>query len=137
MNCFSTAEAARLVGVDCERLRTWWRSGFITPSAAPPQGRGRRVLYTRGDLALLRVVHALGCRGFSAQQLRRMVPQLRRVLHGATEDQLLVVGDDTAQVVSRDELIEALGATRRRVALLPLDIAVRGLGTERRPRSPT
>ena len=76
-NLFSTFDAARLLGVPYQTLRSWLDSGFIAASGAQAHGRGTRTLFTRKDLYLMRLFSYLTGRGFSREVAERLVLPFR------------------------------------------------------------
>lgn len=73
---FTTREAARIVGLPETRLRSWVRSGLISPQRGPR----RRFHFTFQDLVVLRASKGLVEEEIPALKVRRVLHALRRQL---------------------------------------------------------
>jgi tetratricopeptide (TPR) repeat protein len=73
---FSTREAARIIGLSETRLRSWVRSGLISPQRGPR----RRLHFTFQDLVVLRASKGLVEEEIPALKVRRILHALRRQL---------------------------------------------------------
>jgi tetratricopeptide (TPR) repeat protein len=75
---YSTAEAARLLGLAPRRVRSWVRAGFVEPR----RGRRREYRFTFQDLVVLRAAEALCHERIPARRVRaalaRLVDELPR-----------------------------------------------------------
>ena len=126
---FTTREAARIIGLPETRLRSWIRSGLISPR----RGGGRRLTFSFQDLVVLRASKGLIDEQVPTLKVRRMLHALRRQLPPEKEltglslyvdgDQL-VVWDGTArwqpdsgQFMLNFEPASLLGRTGRRPAM--------------------
>jgi len=91
---FTPKQVAKLVGISYRQIQYWDKTNFISPSY---HRRGKYRLYTFGDLILLRVAKALRDNGFSIQQLRKTIINLRELLpqttHPFSELTLLIEGE--------------------------------------------
>ena len=74
---FPIAEAARLSDLTATMVDYLCRQGIIVPSAAFKPGRGRRRLYTFGDVVMLRAVGRLLATGLSVERLKLGLTKLR------------------------------------------------------------
>jgi len=73
---FSTAEAARIFGLNESRLRYWAQTGFINPSGS----KGGRRRYTFRDLVSIRAAKDLLDQGVPLQRVRKALKGLREAL---------------------------------------------------------
>jgi tetratricopeptide (TPR) repeat protein len=73
---YDRAEAARIVGVDEARLRTWERGGIARPSG----GSNGTKRYTFQDLVMLRAARELVDRGIAVARIQKALDALRRSL---------------------------------------------------------
>jgi tetratricopeptide (TPR) repeat protein len=73
---YTTREAARIIGLSETRLRSWIRSGLITP----PRGVSGRFVFSFTDLVVLRTSKGLIDAQIPALKVRRMLHALRRQL---------------------------------------------------------
>jgi tetratricopeptide (TPR) repeat protein len=95
---FSTREAARIIGLPETRLRSWIRSGLITP----PRGARRRFAFSFTDLVLLRASKGLIEAEIPPARVRRVLHALRRQLPAGREITGLSVYADGDRVVVWD-----------------------------------
>jgi DNA-binding transcriptional MerR regulator len=73
-----TAERVRAITeLSLRQLQYWDERGFLKPSLTARQGRGRRRLYSFGDLVSLKVAGKLRKLGISLQQIRKVDAHLR------------------------------------------------------------
>ena len=75
---FQISEAARLSGLKRPMLDYLCRQGILEPSLPKRRGRGRRRLYTFGDVVMLRVLAKLLESGISVMRLKQALLALRR-----------------------------------------------------------
>ena len=79
MQVFSASRAARLAGYRTTYMLDYLkRAGIVLPSHRPNPGRGRRRLYTYGDLVVLKAVQHLLAQGISVRKLRQALTVARR-----------------------------------------------------------
>lgn len=95
---FTTREAARIIGLPETRLRSWIRSGLITP----PRGARRRFAFSFKDLVLLRASKGLIDAQIPPVKVRRVLHALRRQLPAGKELTGLSVYADGERVVVWD-----------------------------------
>ncbi len=74
---FTPKEIRELVKVSYRQIQYWDKSNFISPSY---RRRGKYRLYTFPDLIQLKVAEILRSNGFSIQQLRATIENLRKLL---------------------------------------------------------
>jgi DNA-binding transcriptional MerR regulator len=76
---FSTKEAAKIAGFKTGMMVDYLhRMGIVTPSSRPRPGRGKKRLYTLGDLVLLRAVRRLLDTGLSVSRLKKSIEVIRK-----------------------------------------------------------
>ncbi|MBK6813839.1 MAG: MerR family transcriptional regulator [Sandaracinaceae bacterium] len=98
---YSTADVAKLFDLRESRLRSWAKSGFITPSATV----GKKQLYTFQDLVSVRAAKALLERGVPQKRVKDSVDAIRRTLPKVTRPLAeLRVTEEGGSVVMRDRL---------------------------------
>jgi DNA-binding transcriptional MerR regulator len=98
---YSTADVAKLFDLKESRLRSWAKSGFITPSATV----GKKQLYTFQDLVSVRAAKALLERGVPQKRVKDSVDAIRRTLPKVTRPLAeLRVTEEGGSVVMRDRL---------------------------------
>lgn len=95
---FTTREAARIVGLSETRLRSWVRSGLISPERGPR----RRFNFSFQDLVVLRASKGLVEEEIPALKVRRVLHALRRQLPPGKELAGLSVYVDGDRVVVWD-----------------------------------
>ena len=97
---YPRSEVARLFGIPETRLRSWDRSGFLSPSARV----GARSQYTFQDLIGVRTAKALLDRGVPLRRVRTTIDALRTSLPEVVRplSELRVIADGQSVVV-RDE----------------------------------
>jgi uncharacterized protein (DUF433 family) len=75
-----TAERVRAITeLSLRQLQYWDERGFLKPSLTARQGRGRKRLYSFGDLVSLKVAGQLRKLGISLQQIRKVDGHLREL----------------------------------------------------------
>jgi tetratricopeptide (TPR) repeat protein len=97
---YTVSEVARLFGLKPSRLRYWYRSGLLGPSA---RVSGRNY-YTFEDLVGIRAAKGLLERGVPLQQVRASVDSLRQALPDTTRplSELRVMADGRTVLVQDD-----------------------------------
>jgi uncharacterized protein (DUF433 family) len=75
---FTADRVRRLTGLTARQIQYWDEQGFIRPSLTKRKGRGRRRLYSFGDLVALKVAAELR-KSFSLQLIRRVADYLRQL----------------------------------------------------------
>ncbi len=95
---FTTREVARIIGLPETRLRSWIRSGLITP----PRGARRRFVFSFQDLVVLRTSKGLIEAQIPPVKVRRMLHALRRQLPAGKNLTGLSVYADGDRVVVGD-----------------------------------
>src|SRR5437867_1083716 len=102
MKHFEIREAARILDLPEERIRSCVRAGFLTPGRGP----GRKYQFTFQDLLLLKTTKGLIDSGVPARRVARLLSSLRSQLSedmhlsGLTiyaDGRRVVVGDGTAR----------------------------------------
>lgn len=74
---FLAAQAAQLSGLTTTMVDYLCRQGIIIPSAVHKPGRGRRRLYSFGDVVMLRAIGRLLATGLSVERMKRGLEKLR------------------------------------------------------------
>lgn len=96
---YSTAEAARLVGLTPERVRSYVRSGFLAARRGP-RGEYR---FSFQDLVVLRAARDLVQQKVSPRRVRRALTRLRRRLPRGRSLAELRIAAEGGEVVVRSE----------------------------------
>ena len=78
LDLFSIAEAANLTGLRRPMLDYLCRAKILVPSHPGARGRGRRRLYSFGDLLLLRVLARMLAAGVSVKRARESFKNLNK-----------------------------------------------------------
>ncbi|MEA3430125.1 MAG: MerR family transcriptional regulator [Nanoarchaeota archaeon] len=78
---FTPKDVRQFVDITYRQIQYWDKSRFIIPSY---RRRGKYRLYTFGDLVLLKVAETLRKNGYSIQELRRTVSNLRDLMNNVT-----------------------------------------------------
>lgn len=110
---FRTSEVMKLTGVTKRQLDYWNRTGFLKPSLASGEGRGRARFYSYRDVVRLKVAKELRDSGVPLQVLRKVVKCLRGVEgleNPLAEAHIVVGGSDVLLVHGREELVSVLRA---------------------------
>ncbi|MDX1622675.1 MAG: tetratricopeptide repeat protein [Gemmatimonadota bacterium] len=96
---YSTREVAEILGLSASRIRSWARSGLLSPD------RGPRAGYRFGfrDVVLLRVVRDLQAGRVPARKIRRALARLRAVLPEGRPLSSLRLATDGERVLVRDD----------------------------------
>lgn len=93
---YETREAARILDLPEEQIRSCVRAGFLKPSAP-----GRKYRFSFQDLVLLKTTKALLDSGIPAKRVARLMASLRRQLpEGASLSSLTVEADGRRLVIS-------------------------------------
>jgi DNA-binding transcriptional MerR regulator len=95
---FTTREVARIIRLPETRLRSWIRSGLITP----PRGARRRFVFSFQDLVVLRTSKGLIDAQIPPAKVRRMLYALRRQLPAGKDLTGLSVYADGDRVIVTD-----------------------------------
>lgn len=86
-DAYPAAEAARLTGFQTTYMLDYLkRTRVVEPSKASEPGRGRRRLYSYGDLILLRAVRQLLAEGISVKRLQDALTVVRKKFKGLRPD---------------------------------------------------
>ncbi len=92
---FSPKEIRELVNITYRQIQYWDKSNFIIPSY---RRKGRYRLYTFKDLVLLKIAEVLREHGYSIQQLRSTIGNLKKMIEEIsfpfTELNILFKGDE-------------------------------------------
>ena len=87
---FDTAQATRLARYRTPQMVDYLaRTGIVTPSIRAKPGRGRRRLYTFGDVVLLRAVNVLLSAGLSVAKLKIALDTVRSKFRNLTPEQAM------------------------------------------------
>jgi DNA-binding transcriptional MerR regulator len=75
---FSAEQVARISGLSSYMIDYLSRSKIVKPTVLPQPGRGRRRLYSFGDIVVLRAVSTLLSSGISVARLRKGISTLQK-----------------------------------------------------------
>lgn len=96
---YTSAEAARVLGVPPARVRSFVRAGFLTPR----RGRGRRLVFSFQDLVVLRAARELVAQRLPARRVKRVLRRLRQQLPRGRSLAELRIRYEGGEVVARSD----------------------------------
>src|ERR1700722_9920649 len=108
---FTSRSVAEVRGITARPLQWWDERGIVTPAR-----QGHRLLYSMEELAEIGVICELRRRGFSLQQVRKVMRFLQGEFHqrlaetvsGTSEYHLLVDGSDLYLETSARQIVNIL-----------------------------
>ena len=118
---FSTAEAAKYVGMVEYTLDYWAKSGIATPSVSEGKGSGNPRKWSFSDLVGLKAIQELRLNKVPLQKVRNVLPKLKEAtteeenLKALAKSQFLIMPDGGLLVIiSGQEFDAAEGLSRMR-----------------------
>jgi DNA-binding transcriptional MerR regulator len=125
---FTSRSVAELTGITPRQLQWWDERGIVTPAR-----QGHRRLYSMEELAEIGVICELRRRGFSLQQVRKVMrflqgefnKRLAETVSGTSEYHLLVDGSNLYLETSARQIVNILKNSRQPILAVCLSDTVR------------
>jgi DNA-binding transcriptional MerR regulator len=125
---FTSRSVAELTGITPRQLQWWDERGIVTPAR-----QGHRRLYSMEELAEIGVICELRRRGFSLQQVRKVMrflqgefnKRLAETVSGTSEYHLLVDGSNLYLETSARQIVNILKHSQQPILAVCLSDTVR------------
>lgn len=113
---FSTTQICKVTSIPYGTLFHWMHTGFITPSIARPQGRGKPARFGFRDVVAIQTALALRQTGVSMQGLRKVVAyiQAERAIENPLSECWLTTDGTEVYLLDGDALLALLRAPGQR-----------------------
>lgn len=114
---FRGPEVCELAGISYRQLDYWTRTGLIWSSIAQASGSGTQRLWSREDIAYIRLIRELLDLGVALPRIRAMSRELRLSIDTRDEKPFLVATTSDAQAVTGEELLDVVRNSVTTIAL--------------------